>query len=210
VTNSIKMELRRIEPPRTGPIKRPYYIGIYPVTQRQYEEVMKENFSSFSSDQGGGPDNPVENVNYNKAVKFCEALSKLDEEKKAGRVYRVPTEAEWEFSCRAGTTTKYHSGNDEEHLAEVGWYKKNSQGKTQPVGKKKPNAWGLYDMHGNVWQWCSDTITGKDMKDRHPLRGGAYNMPAEDCTVTSRNLLEPGEQSNSHGFRVVCEIREPK
>ena len=93
---------------------------------------------------------PVETVNWDDAMEFCRKLSAMPAERAARRVYRLPTEAEWEYACRAGTTTRWYSGDDEAGLADVAWFNKNAGGMTHPVGEKKPNAWGLYDMHGNV------------------------------------------------------------
>ena len=132
-------------------LTQPFYLGVYEVTQEQYERVMGKNPSNFK-----GPQNPVEKVSWDDAVEFCRKLSELPEEKAAGRIYRLPTEAEWEYACRAGTTTKYSFGDSESELGEYGWFDKNSDRKTHPVGQKQPNKWGLYDMHGNVWEWCSD------------------------------------------------------
>jgi len=101
-------------------------------------------------------DLPVENVSLDDAVEFCKKLSELPEEKKAGRVYHLPTEAQWEYACRAGSKTIYSFDDGEGLLPEYGWFKRNSSQRTHTVGLLEPNAWGLYDMHGNVWEWCSD------------------------------------------------------
>jgi formylglycine-generating enzyme required for sulfatase activity len=153
------------------------------VTQAQYEKVMKDNPSSFHKGAGGGPDHPVDHVSYSDAKQFCDALNALPEERKAGRRYRLPTQAEWEHAARAGAKTKYHAGDEKADLDAVGWFKDNSAGKTAEVGKKKPNDFGLYDMHGNVMEWCADRVTGDDGKPRHVLRGGSFNLGADDCTL---------------------------
>jgi eukaryotic-like serine/threonine-protein kinase len=129
---------------------------VYEVTQGEYERVMGTNPSHFKGD----PRLPVETVSWQDAMTFCERLSALPAERSAGRVYRLPTEAEWEYACRAGSTTIYSFGDSEGSLGDYAWYDSNSGSKTHPVGQKRPNAWGLYDMHGNVWEWCSDWYDG--------------------------------------------------
>ena len=139
-------------------ITKPFCIGVFEVTQQQYQKVMGTNPSRFK-----GPQNPVEQVSWNDAVEFCRKLSALPAEKSSGYEYRLPTEAEWEYACRAGTTTKYSFGDSESELGDYAWYglverlmeiadeRGNSGEKSHPVGGKKPNAWGLFDMHGNVF-----------------------------------------------------------
>jgi len=127
-------------------LTQPFYLGKFVVTQEQYQAVVGATPSFFK-----GKDNPVENVTWDDAQAFCK---KLTEQTKL--TVNLPTEAEWEYACRAGTTTTYHSGDAEADLARVAWYSANSNGTTHPVGQKEPNAFGLYDMHGNVWQWCED------------------------------------------------------
>ena len=102
-----------------------------------------------------GPQHPVETVSWDDAVKFCDKLSALPEEQAAGRTYRLPTEAEWEYACRAGSTTGIRTGTTP-RLGDHAWFTDNSSATTHPVGEKRPNAWGLYDMHGNVLEWCAD------------------------------------------------------
>ena len=131
-------------------ITQPFYLGVYEVTQEQYERVMGQN----PSDGHIAAKYPVESVSWNDAVEFCRRLSELPEEKAAGHVYRLPTEAEWEYACRAGTTTVYSFGDSKSQLGEYAWFNRN--GGKNPVGQKKPNPWGLYDMHGNVMEWCQD------------------------------------------------------
>jgi formylglycine-generating enzyme required for sulfatase activity len=139
-------------------ISKGYYLGVYEVTQAQYEKVIGKNPSLYQGAIVGNEnaDLPVENVSWHDAVEFCKKLSDLPEEKKAGRLYRLPTEAEWEYACRAGSKTAYAFDDEEGLLPEYGWFSRNSSRRTHTVGLLEPNAWGLYDMHGNVWEWCSD------------------------------------------------------
>jgi len=175
-----------------------------PVTQAQYQAIMGKNPSHFK-----GPDNPVECVSYDDAAAFCEALSKRGQGK-----FRLPTEAEWEYACRAGSATRYCFGDSEEQLDEYAWYNKNSDGQSHPVGQKKPNAWGLYDMHGNVWEWCSDWYgdyspegqenpKGPPVGSHRVLRGGCWvNIPGR-CRSAYRSDSTPDDRDNAVGFRVV-------
>ena len=165
-------------------ITQPFYMGMYTVTQAEYQQVMGKNPSWFSvtgigKDKVQGMDTsrfPVEMVSWENAVEFCRKLSGLSEEKEEGRKYRLPTEAEWEYSCRAGTTTRFYSGDSDESLAGVANFDGSKVGMPTPVGRFNPNAFGLYDMHGNVSQWCADwygrittrRVLGKIRKGRAP------------------------------------------
>ncbi len=117
------------------------------VTQSMWEEVMGSNPSVFVN-----PNSPVESISYSDCKNFIEAMNQID----PAYFYRLPTEAEWEYACRAGTATRYYSGNDEEDLRQIGWFNKNSPSTTAECGLLSPNSWGLYDMSGNVWEWCED------------------------------------------------------
>jgi len=193
-------------------ITRPYYAGIYEVTQAEYERVMGTNPSRLK----GNPIRPVEQVTWHDAVAFCRRLSEDPKEKAAGAVYRLLTEAEWEHACRAGTTTRYSFGDDAGILDQYAWWAKNSRGSTQPVGQLRPNAFGLFDMHGNVWEWCADwhagdyyaksspdDPTGPDSGSSRVLRGGSwdYDLPGHFRCVC-RYLHRPADRNDSYGFRV--------
>ncbi len=189
-----------------------FAIGKYPVTQAQYQAVMGNNPSWFKNN----PQNPVEKVSWNDAQAFCQKLSQI-----TGKTYRLPTEAEWEYACRAGTTTRYYFGDDANQLGDYAWYKGNSQDKTHPVGQKKPNAWGLYDMSGNVWDWCEDDwhnnyigapkdgsawLVNNDNRSQFPkcLRGGSWFSFPYVCRSANRYRVNPDYDYGDSGFRVVC------
>jgi formylglycine-generating enzyme required for sulfatase activity len=185
------------------------YLGIYEVTQEQYESVTGTNPSEFKGDG-----RPVEQVNWEEAVDFCRRLSDLAEEKAAGRVYRLPAEAEWEYACRAGSKSAYYFNDDPEELADYGWYTSNSEFQTQPAGQMKPNAWGLYDMHGNVWEWCADWYgdyptgevtdpAGPGVGSSRVVRGGSWFHSAVYCRSANRSKAIPAVRSSGFGFRVA-------
>ena len=195
-------------------ISKDYYLGVHEVTQAQYEKVTGANPSYFQGDEikGSSSNHPVEQVSWEDAVEFCKKLSDLPEEKAAGRVYRLPTEAQWEYACRAGSKTAYSFGESSKSLGDYAWFDVNSQ--THPVGEKKANAWGLYDMHGNVLEWCSDWY-GEYPKDavsdprgpkegsRRVDRGGGWYYEAADCRSANRVGLDPSTHSIYFGFRVA-------
>lgn len=197
-------------------IIKDYYLGVTQVIQGQYEKVMGTNPSRFQGVEiiGSSTNNPVDCVSWENAVEFCEKLSNLPEEKKAGRVYRLPTEAEWEYACRAGSKTAYSFGESTESLGDYAWFYDNSEIETHPVGEKKPNAWGLYDMHGNVWEWCSDWY-GKYPKGAvsdpvgpregsfRVFRGGSWSFEAASCRSALRNWFDPSFRFDDGGFRVA-------
>ena len=198
-------------------ISQDYYLGVTEVTQGQYEKVMGTNPSYFQQRAIRKSDSsmyPVEQVSWEGAVEFCRKLSELPEEKKAGRVYRLPTEAEWEYACRAGSETAFSFGESVESLGDYAWLADNSGGKTKPVGDKQSNAWGLYDMHGNVWEWCSDwegdypigaisDPTGPREGSSRILRGGGWLDTAARCRSADRYRGIPSGRSNYYGFRLA-------
>jgi formylglycine-generating enzyme required for sulfatase activity len=217
-------------------ITRPFYLGVHTVTQGQFERVMGKNPSFFHPKNGGSPDHPVEQVRWGEAGEFCAKLSALPEEKKAGRTYRLPSEAEWEYACRAGTTTPFNvggalsskqanfNGNFPYGGAEKGPFFR----RTEKVGSYLPNAWGLYDMHGNVLQWCSDwydadyykkspkenptgpqkgvVATGFDSNFYVVVRGGCWLDEGRACRSARRFRLQQSEPYRWTGFRVACDV----
>ena len=197
-------------------ITKPFFMCIYEVAQEQYETVMGSDLSHFK-----GATNPVEKVAWDDAVGFCKKLSQ-----KTGKTVRLPTEAEWEYACRAGTTTPFHTGEtistdqanyDGNYIYGDGKKGENRR-KTTPVGTFKPNAWGLYDMHGNVWEWCADWY-GKDYYANSPetdpqgpaagtfrvLRGGSWDIYPGNCRSACRGWNAPIDRIMCFGFRVVVE-----
>ncbi len=227
VTNSIGMRLRLVSPgmftmgqaygeadetPHKVTLTQPFAIGVYEVTNAEWNRVMGSVPSNWKEDNG-----PVEQVSWEDAVDFCTKLSALPAERKAGLVYRLPTEAEWEYACRAGTTTSFSYGNDESWLSDHAWFDGNSNNQTHPVGQKPPNPWGLYDMHGNVWEWCSDWCgdlsKGAVTDPRGPsaapslvarvARGGSCSSSAGHCRSAFRYGLDPSCRIRCLGFRLA-------
>jgi formylglycine-generating enzyme required for sulfatase activity len=209
-----------------------FWIGIYPVTQQDYQSVISNNPSYFNGDRSGAPyydrnygtdlTRPVEHVTWQDATNYCAVLTQRD--LAAGRIparyqYRLPTEAEWEYACRAGTATRFYYGDDPGYinLPSQAWYFDNSGGQTHPVGQKPPNPWGLYDMCGNVFQWCQDwygTYPGGGEADPQGpaagqyrvLRGGCWSYDNWFCRSACRMYDDPADiydYYNCYGFRLV-------
>lgn len=188
-------------------IHKPFYMGVFAVTQEQYAAVTGKEPSRFK-----GPRNPVEEVSWVDVQEFCRKASQT-----TGHIVRLPTEAEWEYSCRAGSTTKYSCGDSVSKLDGVAWYDANSNEKTHPVGEKKPNAWGLYDIHGNVWEWCEDDWhrdyngapadggpwTSDPRGKMRVLRGGSWDANFNGCRCACRDDSTPRMSMHIFGFRVV-------
>jgi len=215
------------EPPREVELSQPFCLGKFPVTQDQYRSVTGANPSCFSADgKGNEPvagldtnDFPVDSVSWVEAMAFCRQLSNLPVEKAAGRKYTLPTEAQREYACRASAKTAFSFGDDAKQLGAHCWFADNSEQMTHPVGKKKPNAWGFHDMHGLVWEWCSDWYDKDSYKEgnrKNPagpdtglyrvLRGGSWCSEPRDCRSASRFRLKPDDHLYNVGFRVVLTI----
>ncbi len=204
-----------------------FYIDKYPVTQEEYQRVMGENPSRWK-----GNKNPVEQVSWSKAARYCNACSRLEGLQPCYDLntwecdfdadgYRLPTEAEWEYACRAGTKTPYFFGNDMSKLQNYAWFDNNSGKKPRPVGQKQPNPWGLHDMYGNVWEWCNDFYQvdyyqespeenpkGPKTGDTRVVRGGAWKFSAENCRSGYRYNEDPAYSDvcfgyDIYGFRCV-------
>ena len=186
-------------------LTKPYCFGVYEVTQTQFERVMDVNPS-----QSKNAHCPVDSVSWDEAMTFCQKLSELD----VHFNYRLPTEAEWEYACRAGTMTRYSCGNDLD--ARAAWTKRNSDREAHPVGQMRPNPWGLYDMHGNVHEWCldhwkdgygdsspQDDPNGPPAGTEHVFRGGSFAHDFKTCRSASRRHAALDYQGATIGFRVV-------
>ena len=227
ITNSIGMELvlipagsfrmggdKKLEqaedhetPRHIVKISKTFYMGKYEVTQSQWSEIMNNNPSEFKEDI-----RPVERVSWNDVQEFIQKLNNKEETNK----YRLPTEAEWEYAARADTKSTYCFSSDIKTLSQYAWYRKNSEGKTHPIGQLKPNAWGLYDVHGNVHEWCQDWFD-RNYYSQSPsnlplgpssglakvLRGGDWGSEDWYCRCASRSLSSPDRRSNRLGFRLV-------
>ena len=192
-------------------LTRSFYIGAMEVTQEQFHQVTGEQRGTFQ-----GADLPVETVTWQEALRFCQQLSQLAGERAARRLYRLPTEAEWEYACRAGSDSEYAFGNRLEELDHYAWHVLNAHGRTHPVGGKKPNVWGLFDMHGNVYEWVQDWHSDdyyslsptKDPSGPNDgvvrvARGGGWAFGGYRCAF--RAFGGSGHSSKFLGFRVVCE-----
>jgi len=191
-------------------IDRPFYLGRYPVTQSEWMAVMKSNPSFFSGDQ-----HPVEQVSYNDVHQFIKKLNHLEKT----HAYRLPYEAEWEYAARATSkNTTYYFGNDISQLIKYAWYRNNSGKTTHPVGQLAPNPWGLYDMHGNVHEWCEDWFdkkyygisppknpTGPKKGLAKSIRGGDWGSEDWHCRCASRSLGSPDRRGSRLGFRLLLE-----
>lgn len=205
-------------------IKKSFYIGIYTVTQSQWKRILGSSPSSFNGDNL-----PVEKVSWDDAQRF---IKKLNQDEMTNK-YRLPSESEWEYACRAGTQTSYYFGDDENTLGEYAWYNGYAREKelsikgdkilsgktTHPVGEKKPNPWGLYDMHGNVYEWCQDiyhqnynnapsdgSVWEKGNSVSRVIRGGSWYSPASYCRSAVRKNDYSSKRVENIGFRLVRDV----
>jgi uncharacterized protein (TIGR02996 family) len=204
-----------------------FWVGAFPVTQAQFRAVTGRSPSAFGprgaeKDRVAGLDTgsfPVDSVSWTRATNFCRKLAAREEERAAGRSYRLPTDAEWEYACRAGTTTAFCTGKklttDRANIAAA-----LDGGRPCPVGSYPPNAWALYDLHGQVWEWCADWYAdrgeyyalaatdprGPARGTQRILRGGTYNDDPRWCRAAYRNADGPTNYTAEYGFRVVCAV----
>jgi formylglycine-generating enzyme required for sulfatase activity len=214
-------------------ITRAFFFAVFPVTQGEYLRIMGNNPAHFSPGRSAkkAPKTaatsafPVETVSWHEAAAFCDRLSALPGEREAGRVYRLPTEAEWEYACRAGTSSTFHFGDSlssrQSNVRGDSPYGGGARGpyigRTCPVGSYRPNAFGLYDFHGNVYEWCGDWYddryyqgspgsdpAGTPTGTRKVLRDGSWADQALACRSANRNSQPPHDRNMHVGFRVVC------
>jgi len=201
-------------------ITKPYCLAVHEVTQEQYEKIMGEQPWSGRAYVEEGAEYPATYVRWEEAVEFCKKLSS-----KEGRRYRLPTEAEWEYACRAGSTSLYCYGDDGADLRTYAWYSVNSYDGVEryprQVGSKRANSWGLFDMHGNVWEWCQDWY-GEDYYESSPtedptgpksgslrvFRSGSGDCGSWGCRSAARTALKPDDRGDFLGFRVALVLEE--
>jgi formylglycine-generating enzyme required for sulfatase activity len=194
------------KPVHTVRISQAFYLGKHEVTQAQWQAVMGSNPSQFAGD----PQRPVERVSWDDVQAFVQKLNARE----GGAQYRLPTEAEWEYAARAGSQTAYSFGDDAAQLGQYAWYDKNAGGTTHPVGQLQPNAWGLYDMHGNVWEWVQDWYgaypaaaavdpAGPAAGSYRVIRGGSWFYDAGGCRSAFRHRVDPGCRDDFLGLRLL-------
>ena len=226
-TNGLGMRFVLIPPGRfvMGPngsthnvtLSKPFYLAATEATLGQYRQYKPGHKIDGAADEFNADDRPVAMVSWGEAKAFCDWLSGRPEEKAAGRVYALPTEAQWEWAARAGTQTPRHFGEDDKLHAHYAVFnhayapnpKNEADGRGRmPVGKLKPNAWGLYDTLGNVWEWCAgrhaDTETG-ELRDP-VMRGGSWRSGGFHCTAVAHDPADPNARADNVGFRVLCRI----
>lgn len=184
-----------------------FYMQTTEVTQLQWYKVMGNNPAHFKKEKLGydSRNNPIESVSWNDAKRFVKKLNQME----GTNVYYLPSETEWEYAARAGSISKWHFGNSKSALGNYAWYDKNSRDKTHPVAKKKPNKWGLYDMHGNVWEWTNSCYTERlnigcyEGGKYKVLRGGSWINYAINTRSADRSYSSPVDRVIIIGFRVA-------
>jgi formylglycine-generating enzyme required for sulfatase activity len=227
IVNSIDMKLVLIPPGRFTmgangstyrvTLAKPFYIGVTEVTLGHYRRWNSRHSIEGSAAEFNDDARPAAMVNWEDAQAFCQWLSDRPEEKRAGRIYALPSEAQWEWAARAGTSTARYFGDTDKSQSEYSWfnhtYTPNPKHETgdrgrQAVGKLKPNAWGLHDMLGNVWEWCGDRRTDEATGEaRDPvMRGGSWRSGAFHCTAVAHDPGAPKLKADHVGFRVVCGV----
>ncbi len=206
------------ESPVTSVSLPDFWMGRYLITQEQWRTVAQtfewsDNVLPQDPAFFKGNNHPVEQINWYEAVEFCNRLSL-----KFGKNFRLPSEAEWEYACRAGTESRFFFGNSKSALGDYAWFNDNSQHRTHPVGEKLPNPWGLYDIVGNTWEWCTDRwrqsydqklpeehLLKNSIHESRLLRGASWNAFPGACAPTARNRILPTYRAFYYGIRVVCD-----
>lgn len=214
------------EPIHHVQISRSFYLGKFPVTQEQFKVWTEQAGIGHKNDFAFNPQHPAESMDWHQATAYCDWLTiHYGEKFPSGYIAGLPMEAQWEYTCRADTETEYYTGDGEAALASAGWYGGNSEGGVHPVGKKTGNLWGLYDMHGNVWEWCQDAWNATTYKRRpngisdpvcfsdeqdvsRVIRGGSWFGSPDDCRSALRYWGRPFNRRRDWGFR-VCLSPDP-
>jgi formylglycine-generating enzyme required for sulfatase activity len=226
-TNNVGIKLVLIPPGRfeMGPngskrrvgLAKPFFLGVTEVTLGQYRRLKPGHAVPGAADEFNADDRPAALVSWNEARAFCAWLSEQPTEKATGRVYALPTEAQWEWAARAGTTTSRYFGDTDKGLADYCCFnvtytpnpkhEVNGRGR-QPVGRLRPNAWGLHDMLGNVWEWCEDRRGDEATGERRDpvMRGGSWRSGAFHCTAVAHDPGDPDQRGDNIGFRVACRV----
>jgi formylglycine-generating enzyme required for sulfatase activity len=231
LTNSLGMKLSLIPGGQftLGPngsthrvtLSKPYYLGVTEVTLGQYRRFKAGHQVEGAGEEFNAEDRPAAMVSWHDARAFCAWLSEQPEEKEAGRAYALPTEAQWEWAARAGTTTARYFGETDKGQAEHSWFnstytpnpKQEGLGRgRQPVARLKPNAFGLYDVLGNVWEWCADRREDEATGERRQpvMRGGSWRSGAFHCTAVAHDPADPNHRADNVGFRVACRVAQAK
>jgi formylglycine-generating enzyme required for sulfatase activity len=198
----------KASPPHKVTISQPFYMSKCPITRLEWTTVMEDNPANIKQST-----RPAENISWYDAGKFIKKLNIMEK----GDFYRLPTEAEWEYACRAGSTTRFFFGDDVADLPRFAWFDENSGKMTHEVGELDPNPWGLHDMVGNIWEWCSDWFTkypeedvtdpkGAEFGTVKAFRGGSGNRQSKYCVSAFRNFIEPKFRGGALGLRLVRKL----